>query len=161
MTPEVFAALKEKSAQEVSLAAIPYAGFMGMFLQRNVDDMLVHLKYDIKHIGAPGRYHGGVVGATLEFAAMAQVMWAAYLKGEPVARDSLPKPVTVTVDFLRSAGLCDLYASALSCGRVGGLPPCGQARGKKIAKSLWPKRRCIFLSHKADTPFSSRAYQPF
>ncbi|GEQ97334.1 thioesterase [Iodidimonas gelatinilytica] len=113
MTPEVFAALKEKSAQEVSLAAIPYAGFMGMFLQRNVDDMLVHLKYDIKHIGAPGRYHGGVVGATLEFAAMAQVMWAAYLKGEPVARDSLPKPVTVTVDFLRSAGLCDLYASAL------------------------------------------------
>lgn len=110
MTPELFAALESGKTAEVSLDTIPYAGFLGMALYRDANKVGLRLHYDPMHIGAPGRLHGGVIGAVLEIAAIAELMWQARRDGAALAH--LPKPVTLTVDYLRAAGLADVRAGA-------------------------------------------------
>ncbi|GAK33951.1 thioesterase [Iodidimonas nitroreducens] len=107
---DIIRALMHDPHAVVALDAIPYARFLGLSLERSGDDVRLHLAFSAKHIGAPGRYHGGVLGAALEFAAMAELMWQS--RGSGAELTSLPKPVTLTVDFLRPAGPQDLYAAA-------------------------------------------------
>lgn len=110
MTPELFEMLESEGVEEVALDAIPYAGFLGMALRRDGEGIALRLQYRPMQIGAPGRLHGGVIGAALEIAAIAEVMWQARREGAALAH--LPKPVTLTVDYLRAAGLADLHARA-------------------------------------------------
>lgn len=111
MTPEILEALERDGAGEVALDAIPYAGFLGMALRRDGVGIGLRLRFDPMQIGAPGRLHGGVIGAVLEIAAIAELMWQARREGAAPAH--LPKPVTLTVDYLRAAGLADLHARAV------------------------------------------------
>ncbi len=111
MTPDLFRKLGESGVAYCALDDIPYAEFLGFFLKREGDDIILHLRFDPMHVGSPGRYHGGVVGAALEFAAMSTVMWRAYQAGH--AMTTLPKPISLTVDYLREARCTDLNARAV------------------------------------------------
>ncbi len=110
MTPEILARLAEGAADEVALDAIPYGAYLGASLLREEDRILLRLRFDPGQIGAPGRLHGGVIGAALEFAAMGELMWRGLRSGAPLAH--LPKPISLTVDFLRGGRPVDTYAAA-------------------------------------------------
>ncbi|MFQ5346453.1 MAG: PaaI family thioesterase [Rhodothalassiaceae bacterium] len=110
MTPEILARLTDGEAAEVALDAIPYGDYLGASLLREEERILLRLRFDPSQIGAPGRLHGGVIGAALEFAAMAELMWQGQRTGTP--QPQLPKPISLTVDFLRGGRLVDTFAAA-------------------------------------------------
>jgi uncharacterized protein (TIGR00369 family) len=87
--------------------AVPYSQFLG--LTARVDDgaLVTMLKYAPELIGNPAlpALHGGTIGALLESAAVFELLWRA----ESVV---LPKTITITVDYLRSAAAVDTYARA-------------------------------------------------
>ncbi|RMD89560.1 MAG: hypothetical protein D6807_03510, partial [Alphaproteobacteria bacterium] len=93
MTPEILARLTDGEAEEVALDAIPYGNYLGASLLREDERLLLRLRFDPSQIGAPGRLHGGVIGAALEFAAMAELMWQGLRAGAPQAQ--LPKPISL------------------------------------------------------------------
>jgi len=109
MTPELMEALAASDPGEQALDPIPYGQFLNAALRREGPRVFLHLSFRDSHIGSPGRLHGGVTGAALEFAGMAELMWQARQEGEPLA--GLPKPVTLTVDYLRGGRPQDLFAA--------------------------------------------------
>lgn len=93
--------------------AIPYARFLGLRLELAGDEMTAIMPYDVKLIGNPvlPAIHGGVLGAMMEMTALAQICitrWAA----EENASATLPKPINVTVEYLRSGRPVDTFARA-------------------------------------------------
>src|SRR5262245_144218 len=87
---------------------MPYARFLGISIVPEAGEGFVtKLAFDEKLIGNPvlPALHGGVIGAFLETAAMFQVL----IDGEG---DTLPKPITWTVAYLRSARPLDTLARA-------------------------------------------------
>ncbi|HEV2563055.1 MAG TPA: PaaI family thioesterase [Rhizomicrobium sp.] len=89
------------------LAAIPYCRHLGVSAAI-VDGVLVltmpftpHL---IGNVVLPA-LHGGVIGSLLETAAIAQVVWET--RGA-----KLPKPVDITIDYLRSGRAVTSFARA-------------------------------------------------
>jgi len=89
------------------VASIPYFRFLGLKLQMSGEGIVCMLPADAKLIGNPllPALHGGVVGALLEAACIAQLIWQS---------DSLtvPKTINITVDYLRSARPVETYAKA-------------------------------------------------
>ena len=87
--------------------AMPYARWLGMAPETTTGELLTRLRYEPKNIGNPvlPALHGGVIGALLETAAIFHMLW----QGDTVA---VPKIVTITVDFLRSARPVDTLARA-------------------------------------------------
>ena len=79
------------------LDAIPYARWLGLRAQAVEGEALAVLPYAEPLIGnpAPAALHGGVIGAFLELAATAHLA-----ASQGLARP--PKPIGVTVDYLRS-----------------------------------------------------------
>ena len=110
MTPELMDALAADETAELPLGSIPYGRFLNASLCREAARIFLHLRFDTKLIGAPGRLHGGVTGGALEIAAMAELMWQTRQQGEPLLH--LPKPITLTVDYLRAGAPEDLFAAA-------------------------------------------------
>jgi len=111
MTPALFDRLRRNDPAEASLDMIPYAAFMGMALRREGERISLIMRQDLKLVGAPGRLHGGAIGAALEFAGMAELLWRDHLAGrtaEPLAR-----PISLTVDYMHGAQAdADLQACA-------------------------------------------------
>ncbi|MGF1606216.1 MAG: PaaI family thioesterase [Rhodothalassiaceae bacterium] len=93
-----------------ALTGIPYAEFLGLRVVRRDGHLHAHLPFDDKVVGAPQRLHGGVTGAVLELAAMMQVLKEAAEAGRLPER--LPKPIGMTVEYLRAGLAADLWASA-------------------------------------------------
>ena len=87
--------------------AMPYAAWLGMAPELSDGGLLTRLQYQAKNIGNPvlPAIHGGVIGALLETAAIFHMLW----EGETVV---VPKIVTITVDYLRSARPVDTLAQA-------------------------------------------------
>ncbi len=87
--------------------AIPYARFLGITVAPEGDQLLATLAYRDSNIGNPQlpALHGGVVGAFLETTAILQLLW----QQESIL---VPKTITITVDYLRSAGPVDTLAKA-------------------------------------------------
>lgn len=85
---------------------IPYARFLGIAVEE-VDErgILMRLRFDPRLVGNPNlpAIHGGVLGAFLEFAAILELV----REGEG---ERLPKPINLTVEYLRSAGAADCLA---------------------------------------------------
>ncbi len=98
-TPQSLAAWVER---------VPYARFLGVAIDLAGDEMTARLPYAERLIGNPTlpALHGGVLGAFMEITAIAQ-LWV--LQG-PGARQ--PRPVGVTVQYLRSGRPKDTYARA-------------------------------------------------
>lgn len=86
----------------------PFARFLGMRCEIMGDEMTTVLPFQDKFIGnaAINAMHGGCTGAFLELTAMAQVFLLTELQRPP-------KPVNITIDYLRSAKGEDLYARAI------------------------------------------------
>lgn len=110
MDKALFERIAADPAFEGPLTGIPYAEFLGLRVVRQGPRVLTHLPYDDALMGAPQRLHGGVTGAVLEFAAMIQVLADAHDKDGLPSR--LPKPIGMTVEYLRAGHQKDLWASA-------------------------------------------------
>ncbi len=94
------------------LARVPYARFLGIRADLAGDEMTAILPYSDHLIGNPTlpALHGGVLGAFMELTAVAQLFIASDTGGVVIARQ--PKPIDVTVEYLRSGRPLDTFARA-------------------------------------------------
>lgn len=85
--------------------AIPYATFLGLSAQLQGDELVTTMTFSPDLIGNPAlpALHGGTLGALLESAAIFELLWRA----ETIV---LPKTITITVDYLKSAAPVDTHA---------------------------------------------------
>lgn len=89
------------------LEAMPYARFLGLRSEMDVDVLTVVMPFADHLIGDPmlPALHGGSTAALLEMTAIAQVALA-------YPRLRLPRPIDVTISYLRSGRPQDVYARA-------------------------------------------------
>ena len=89
------------------MQAIPYCRHLGITAAVSDGALILTMPFAAQLVGNPmlPALHGGVIGSLLETAAIAQVM----LESD-AAR--LPKPVDITVDYLRAGRGVTSYASA-------------------------------------------------
>ncbi|PKQ07843.1 MAG: thioesterase [Alphaproteobacteria bacterium HGW-Alphaproteobacteria-11] len=89
------------------MQAIPYARFLGIRIDQRGNEITTVLQFSQKLIGNPvlPALHGGVIGAFLETTAIAQLAFE-FSGGE------LPKPIGLTIDYLRSGRPVDTYGRA-------------------------------------------------
>lgn len=87
---------------------IPYAAWLGVVVTVRDDDVVVSLPHAPMHVGNASlpAVHGGVVAALLELAASLTLL----VRAETVV---LPKTITLTVDYLRSARTVPTHARAV------------------------------------------------
>lgn len=85
--------------------AIPYLQFIGITMESREGDLLGKMTYSDPLVGNASlpALHGGTVGALLESTAILKTLLE-------VETSTLPKIVTITVDFLRSARPVDTFA---------------------------------------------------
>jgi uncharacterized protein (TIGR00369 family) len=85
--------------------AIPYARFLGIRAEKVAGELLCRLPYLPANVGntALPALHGGVLGALLESSAVVHLLWE-------VDTVHLPKTITITVDYLRSARPVETFA---------------------------------------------------
>ncbi|MET0285778.1 MAG: PaaI family thioesterase [Polyangiales bacterium] len=88
------------------LAQLPYCRFLGAEAALVAGQVRVHLPFQPLLVGntLAKAIHGGVVGASLEMAALLQLI---HERGLPI-----PKTIDFTIDYLRLARLESLYAVA-------------------------------------------------
>lgn len=89
------------------LATIPYARFLGLTTERDGDALTVTMPFADRLVGNPmlPALHGGSTAALLELTAVAQVALL-YPRLKP------PRPINVTVAYLRSGRPVDVRARA-------------------------------------------------
>ena len=89
------------------IGAIPYARFLGISAAAENGVLTARLAHSAKIIGNPAlpAIHGGVVGAFLETTAILQLLWT-------LESIRIPKTITITFDYLRTAGPHDTLARA-------------------------------------------------
>ena len=102
---ERLTAAKQAGDYQALFDAIPYAKFLGLGAAMHGDELITTMRYSDHLIGNPAlpALHGGTLGALLESTAIFELLWRA----ETVV---LPKTITVTIDYLRSAGAADTHA---------------------------------------------------
>ena len=104
---ELVSRAKQDGDWQPLVAAVPYAGFLGIELDASQGELLVKLRYGAHLVGNPSlpALHGGTMGALLESAAIFAVVWEAEAA-------MLPKTITITIDYLRPARPVDTWARA-------------------------------------------------
>jgi len=125
--PEPVQVVKQRrdAALARMVAAVPYAGFLGVSFDRRGDELTAQLAYDETLIGNPRlpALHGGAIGAFLEMAAIMELAWAQVwemMEGGGAGAEAieagrfppLPKTIDFTVDYLRTGLPRDAYARA-------------------------------------------------
>ncbi len=112
MTPgkslgEALAAARRAEDPGPLIAAIPYAVTLGIGARLEAGALVTRLPFRRGLVGNPflPALHGGVVGAFLELTAALDLLW----RQEGATP---PRSVTMSVDFLRSAGPRDSFARA-------------------------------------------------
>lgn len=88
------------------LARIPYVAHLGAHAELHGDEMTAVLPFSRHLIGNPmlPALHGGVIGGFMELTAVIQLSLQ--------SGDSMPKPIDVTVEYLRSGRPRDTFARA-------------------------------------------------
>jgi uncharacterized protein (TIGR00369 family) len=97
-----------KAADPAALiAAIPYCRYLGVRAELNDGALVLVMPFAEHLVGNPmiKALHGGVIGSFLETAAIAQVIFE-------TRAAKLPKPVDITVDYLRSGRAVESRARA-------------------------------------------------
>ncbi len=104
---EMVRAAREAGDINRFIDAIPYARFLGISASAEGGVLTARLANSEKLIGNPAlpAIHGGVVGAFLETTAILQLLWT-------LESIRIPKTITITFDYLRSAGPLDTFARA-------------------------------------------------
>lgn len=97
----------EQPDLEALIAAIPYAQFIGMKVEKKGSELTALLPFSHDIIGNPmlPALHGGVIGAFLETTAMLQLI-------DISEGIYLPKTIDLTIDYLRSGKPKDTFARA-------------------------------------------------
>jgi acyl-coenzyme A thioesterase PaaI-like protein len=105
---DVIAAARQEGDPQRLIAAIPYAGFLGLAANVVNGELISTMRYADHLIGNPTipALHGGTLGALLESAAIFELLWAS----ETIV---LPKTITFTVDYLRSGAPVDTHARGI------------------------------------------------
>lgn len=95
-----------KSLSEL-LASIPYASYLDMSVDQHGDEITAIMRANPRVTGNPHlpALHGGAIGAFLEITATVHLAYEAQAT-------SLPKPVGITIDYLRPGRLVDTFARA-------------------------------------------------
>jgi uncharacterized protein (TIGR00369 family) len=86
----------------------PYAELLGLSTRREGGELLWVMPFREEVVGRPGFLHGGAIAGLLEFAALGTLYDA--LRGEAGVT---PKPINVSVDFMRGGTDGETYASAV------------------------------------------------
>jgi uncharacterized protein (TIGR00369 family) len=102
---ERIAAARETGDLDTLSQAIPYARWLGLTARVEAGSVLVSMKFADHIVGNPAlpALHGGTLGALLESAAIFELLWSS----ETIV---LPKTITITIDYLRSARTVDTHA---------------------------------------------------
>jgi acyl-coenzyme A thioesterase PaaI-like protein len=102
---DVLRAAKDTGDVSALVAAIPYLRFLGITADRSSGDLIGKMAYADALIGNASipALHGGTIGALLESTAILQALWDSDTA-------TLPKIVTITIDFLRSGRPADTFA---------------------------------------------------
>ena len=89
------------------LAAVPYCAWLGVTASVEDGRVVLAMPFTGKLVGNPviPAIHGGVIGSLLETAAIVQAVWE-------TKASAFPKPVDVTIDYLRTGRAVTSYASA-------------------------------------------------
>lgn len=89
------------------VAAIPYLSWMNIDAKIDGGQVVCSMRFKPTHIGNPSlpALHGGTLSALLETAGALQVLWE-------LGEARLPKIVTLTIDYLRSAKAEDAHCRA-------------------------------------------------
>ena len=89
------------------LAATPYCRHLGLSVESAGEGLVLLMPFAPHLIGNPvlPALHGGVIGSFLETAAIAQMIWE-------LGGGRLPKPIDITIDYLRSGRAVDTRAQA-------------------------------------------------
>ncbi|MGB5092483.1 MAG: PaaI family thioesterase [Parvibaculum sp.] len=89
------------------IQSIPYARFLGISVDQRGNEITALMHFSESLIGNPvlPALHGGVIGAFLELTSVAQLAFE-------TDAESLPKPIGLTFDYLRSGRPVDTYARA-------------------------------------------------
>jgi uncharacterized protein (TIGR00369 family) len=105
---EVLAELRRTRDFERLLAAIPYVRLLGVRATVQDGDLVTKMPGSQHLIGNPvlPALHGGTVGALLESTAILKLLMDS-------DTSSVPKTITLTVDYLRSARLAETSARAI------------------------------------------------
>ncbi len=87
------------------VGAIPAARFLGLSVEKKEDGLLTTLTFAPHIIGNPvlPAIHGGALGTLVESAAVFELLWAA-------ATPRIPKTISITIEYLRSARPTTTYA---------------------------------------------------
>jgi acyl-coenzyme A thioesterase PaaI-like protein len=125
--PEPVQVVKQRrdAAMAALVGSVPYAGFLGIVVDRRGDELTAVLPFDGRLIGNPSlpALHGGVTAAFLEMTAIFELSWQAIWAEMETGRldpamlaagalPPLPKTIDFTVDYLRSGLQRDAYARA-------------------------------------------------
>ena len=86
----------------------PYAELLGLSTCREGDALLWVMPFREEVVGRPGFLHGGAIAGLLEFAAFG-ALYEALGTDEGIT----PKPINVSVDFMRGGTGTETYASAV------------------------------------------------
>jgi uncharacterized protein (TIGR00369 family) len=102
------AQVKETRDYQRLIEVVPYASWLGLTAAIHGDELITTMRFSDHLIGNPSlpALHGGTLGALLESAAIFELLWRA----ETVV---LPKTITLTVDYLRSAAPVDTHARGI------------------------------------------------
>lgn len=106
--------LKEAAAEgrkvdlQALVDAIPYCRFLGIRVDRKGTELTTILAFAPHLVGNPvlPALHGGVIGAFLETTAIIQTAFE-------IGGASLPKPVDINIDYLRSGRPVDTFGRAV------------------------------------------------
>ncbi|MBX3446080.1 MAG: PaaI family thioesterase [Parvibaculaceae bacterium] len=102
--------MSEKAARDINslMQAIPYARFLGITVDQRGNEITTVMRFSERLIGNPvlPALHGGTIGAFLETTAIAQLAFE-------IGGDALPKPIGLTIDYLRSGRPVDTYGRAV------------------------------------------------
>jgi len=96
-----------KADPDAILRAVPYCAWLGLTARIEDGAVILDMPFDAKLIGNPilPALHGGVIGSLLETAAIVQTIWE-------TGAVTLPKPVDITIDYLRSGKAVESHARA-------------------------------------------------
>jgi uncharacterized protein (TIGR00369 family) len=101
---------EEGRAQDMTalIEHIPYAGFLGIQVDRKGSEITTVLPFKDNLIGNTSlpAIHGGALGAMLEITSVIQLLF-------DTSCERLPKTVDISIDYLRSARPQDLYGRAI------------------------------------------------
>jgi uncharacterized protein (TIGR00369 family) len=103
----LLAEARAKGDASVLLDAIPYARFLGLSMRREDGAPIASMRFDDHLVGDAGipALHGGTLAALLESTAILAVMV------DP-ATSTMPRTITITIDYLRSGRATDTHCRA-------------------------------------------------